>query len=106
MLRQLISTSLLAYAANAATGEYNYKEKGADWTGTCATGKSQSPIDLPRTASLSDKQKVELNTKYPDSTSATALWKTWTINVYQDNTVNDTQDGYGVYSAAWFTKTL
>lgn len=29
-----------------AAGEYNYDNQGDDWTGTCATGLRQSPIDL------------------------------------------------------------
>ncbi|XP_062127225.1 carbonic anhydrase 2-like [Drosophila sulfurigaster albostrigata] len=33
-------------ALEIAAGEYNYDNQGNDWTGTCASGQKQSPIDL------------------------------------------------------------
>ena len=43
--------ALLASASLAATGSFNYKQNGADWSTIkgnelCATGQEQSPIDL------------------------------------------------------------
>ena len=32
--------------ASSSLPEYVISKNGADWTGTCATGKEQSPIDL------------------------------------------------------------
>uniref|UniRef100_A0A6P4EFG8 Carbonic anhydrase n=1 Tax=Drosophila rhopaloa TaxID=1041015 RepID=A0A6P4EFG8_DRORH len=33
-------------ADDQSAGEYNYDKQGDDWTGTCATGSKQSPINL------------------------------------------------------------
>ena len=67
MFRKLFAASLLAFAAEAASGSFDYKDDGVNWkdSGVCGTGKSQSPIDLTRDAELSDKQSVVLNDKYP-----------------------------------------
>eukprot|EP01017_Pseudomicrothorax_dubius_P034491 TRINITY_DN4735_c0_g1_i3.p1 TRINITY_DN4735_c0_g1~~TRINITY_DN4735_c0_g1_i3.p1 ORF type:complete len:345 (+),score=61.41 TRINITY_DN4735_c0_g1_i3:67-1101(+) len=32
--------------SEGATGEWNYSKSGADWTGECAHGEEQSPIDI------------------------------------------------------------
>ena len=37
---------LLLVAVSSDGGHYSYDSNGADWDGTCATGQSQSPIDL------------------------------------------------------------
>lgn len=83
MFRKLFASSLLAYAANAAAGSFNYKDDGVNWAseGVCGTGKSQSPIDLSRDAKLSDKQKVVLNDEYPQG-QMTFVDKEHTVNVY------------------------
>ena len=47
--------TLFQMEANAAAAGVSYKYMGNDWTGTCATGKRQSPIDIPT------GQVVELN---------------------------------------------
>ena len=41
----VVLLSLLAVSL-ADGGSYTYNQNGADWTGDCATGQSQSPIDL------------------------------------------------------------
>ena len=49
MFKSFAVTSLLAAAAMAAEGEFNYKTLGADWGSinpVCDTGREQSPIDL------------------------------------------------------------
>eukprot|EP01071_Lankesteria_metandrocarpae_P011068 Lankesteria_metandrocarpae@DN5403_c0_g3_i3.p1 len=49
--------AVLSFAVHAVVGQvsYNYNSHGSDWTGTCSTGKKQSPVDLPATtATLSD----------------------------------------------------
>jgi len=33
-------------SAQAAAGVYDYNQNGADWTGTCETGREQSPINF------------------------------------------------------------
>ena len=42
---KLTTTALLGLASAA---EWDYKQNGADWKDTCATGKRQSPINLLR----------------------------------------------------------
>ena len=42
------SVLLLTLLFNKSTAQsYNYNQNGRDWTGACATGLYQSPIDLP-----------------------------------------------------------
>lgn len=49
MTKPLLLLTLVALAYSAT---WNYNSNGADWTGTCASGTSQSPINLP-TSSMS-----------------------------------------------------
>lgn len=39
--------TLFQKEANAAAAGVSYKYMGNEWSGTCATGKRQSPIDIP-----------------------------------------------------------
>jgi carbonic anhydrase len=45
-MNTLIFGTALLSVAQAAAGVYDYKQNGADWTGTCATGREQSPINF------------------------------------------------------------
>jgi carbonic anhydrase len=36
-----------SFHVQAASGPVSYKYMGNDWTGLCATGRRQSPIDIP-----------------------------------------------------------
>ena len=56
LLVLLFSTSCSA-DGGAYVGSWNYYKQGSDWTSTCATGKSQTPIDIP----LSDKDHSNSN---------------------------------------------
>jgi len=56
MLSYASSAALLASAAFAASKDYT--ENGANWTGLCATGTEQSPIDLTTDTDTSDKMEV------------------------------------------------
>ncbi|XP_043071705.1 carbonic anhydrase 1 isoform X3 [Drosophila grimshawi] len=42
----VILLQFLLLAAKQASGQFNYDQQGRDWEGTCATGRSQSPIRL------------------------------------------------------------
>ena len=52
-MQSLFNTSLLFAVTYGAYAEYDNTNNGADWTGTCATGKEQSPIDLPTSGATS-----------------------------------------------------
>ena len=45
-MQSLFNTSLLVAVALGAGAEYDNTGNGEDWTGLCATGREQSPIDL------------------------------------------------------------
>ncbi len=62
MQNTLVLGSVLVVSALAAEGEYSYSKMGADWTGTCATGKEQSPINFHDFGmQYSDKMKLEVS---------------------------------------------
>ncbi|XP_043071704.1 carbonic anhydrase 13 isoform X1 [Drosophila grimshawi] len=44
--RFIVFLQFLLLAAKQASGQFNYDQQGRDWAGTCATGRSQSPIRL------------------------------------------------------------
>ncbi len=50
------ASALLASCTLAALADY--KDNGATWTGICATGKEQSPIDLTTDTKTSDKMQI------------------------------------------------
>jgi len=59
-----VATVTLVQKAEAATGVYNYLVSGEDWhDGSCETGKTQSPIDLPLSANGDsvNKKNLKLN---------------------------------------------
>ena len=53
-MRSIIDTGLifaLLGSISLVSGDNkhaSYRYQGQDWTGTCATGKRQSPIDIPK----------------------------------------------------------
>ncbi|EDV93937.1 GH18013 [Drosophila grimshawi] len=42
----IVFLQFLLLAAKQASGQFNHDQHGMDWAGTCATGRSQSPIRL------------------------------------------------------------
>ena len=62
MFYALTLASTLAVAALAAEGEYNYYKMGADWGGTCATGREQSPINF-HDFGMMYSEKINLQTE-------------------------------------------
>ena len=52
-MQTLFNTSLLFAVTYGAYAEYDNTDNGEDWTGLCATGREQSPIDLPTSGASS-----------------------------------------------------
>ena len=52
-MQSLFNTSLLVAVAFGAYADYDNTGNGADWTELCATGREQSPIDLPTSGATS-----------------------------------------------------
>jgi carbonic anhydrase len=66
MLGILALVSIYIQQISSQTSEWDYFEGGDDWTGICASGSSQSPIDLKdsivtKITSEDDKYSVTLN---------------------------------------------
>lgn len=70
-MNKTFASALLAVAASAASGTFDYKQNGADWgqihdanddypNQLCDTGKEQSPIDLNWDVRETDKVMIDL----------------------------------------------
>ncbi|CDW77350.1 UNKNOWN [Stylonychia lemnae] len=58
---KLLSLSTLFIALiSSVQSAIHYNQGGSDWTGTCATGKSQSPVDIP----VDNISGSSINSKY------------------------------------------
>ena len=57
-MQSFINASLLVATALSAYAEYDNTNNGADWTGLCATGVEQSPIDLPTDGSATPRTDI------------------------------------------------
>ena len=53
--------------ASSSLPEYVISKNGADWTGTCATGKEQSPIDLLTGDGTTHRENSIKMESYPNS---------------------------------------
>ena len=48
----ILSSLILAQVLSSGVGIVDYSKSGANWNGTCWTGKSQSPIEIPQDQKL------------------------------------------------------
>jgi len=48
----------------AATVAFNYNKQGADWTGTCSTGKAQSPININTSATACVRRGEDVSRQF------------------------------------------
>ena len=51
-MQSFLNATLLAATAFSAYADYDTTNNGEDWTGLCATGREQSPINLPRSGAV------------------------------------------------------
>jgi carbonic anhydrase len=58
----LFASAALFLSAQAAEGTFDYKQQGDDWTGTCASGREQSPIDF-HALGMAYSEKLNLATE-------------------------------------------
>ena len=111
---KFILISILAFnlLASVHGADYLYEESGADWPGTCATGESQSPIDIDDSADYieevtdGDDGYVSLTTDYsPLTVSGTFTKYSYLVDSassdYGTLTI-ETDSGTRVYTAQQF----
>ncbi|CAI5966456.1 unnamed protein product [Closterium sp. NIES-65] len=53
----LVLLAAFAAVANAATGAFTYEKSGIDWTGACATGERQSPVNIVMDKTVQSKKR-------------------------------------------------
>lgn len=94
---------VLTTSVSASSGNFNYLSKGKDWTGTCATGQRQSPVDVKKadvtTVKYDNSSYLEITLEYVEtSTMAELLANTYELrDSFGDISVNGT-----VYSVLQF----
>ena len=111
---KLISLGLLAFSflGSVQGATYLYEQSGADWPDTCATGSSQSPIDIDDSADYIDEVTegddgyVSLTTNYSPLTVSGTFTK---YSYLVDSSTSDygtltveTDSGTRVYTAEQF----
>ncbi len=100
----LVALLVCLPAAFASSGNYNYLQSGADWSGTCATGSEQSPVnivvnDVSKTTIKAEValEKTDITTELVDKTTTLQMDGEWLIM-----TVTKGDNYKRVYKAAQF----